>query len=106
MKKRDYASGSQKMAGNEQIAAEVGKNASGIGYVGMAYVNAAGIKPVAIDGVKASVESVRDKSYPYARPTFYYTNGEPSGAAKQFVEFTLSAAGQKIVGQVGFVPAK
>ena len=26
MKKRDYASGSQKMAGNEQIAAEVGKN--------------------------------------------------------------------------------
>src|SRR4051812_46533536 len=26
MKKRDYAGGSQKMAGNEQIAAEVGKN--------------------------------------------------------------------------------
>src|SRR4030081_1229733 len=36
MKKRDYAGGSQKMAGNEQIAAEGGKNANGVGYVGLA----------------------------------------------------------------------
>src|SRR5690242_17005674 len=42
MKKRDYAGGSQKMAGNEQIAAEVGKNPAGIGYVGMAYTKAGG----------------------------------------------------------------
>src|SRR5438067_843806 len=40
MKKRDYAPGSQKMAGNEQIASEVGKNPAGIGYVGMAYTKA------------------------------------------------------------------
>ena len=38
MKKRDYAGGSQKMAGNEQIASEVGKNPNGVGYVGMAYI--------------------------------------------------------------------
>ena len=30
MKKRDYAGSSQKMAGNEQIAGEVGKNPNGI----------------------------------------------------------------------------
>ena len=36
MKKRDYAGGSQKMAGNEQIASEVGKNPNGVGYVGLA----------------------------------------------------------------------
>jgi phosphate transport system substrate-binding protein len=53
-----------------------------------------------------SKESVLGKSYPYARPTFYYTNGEPSGLAKEFVDFTLSDAGQKIVEQVGFVPVK
>ena len=44
MKKRDYAPGSQKMAGNEQIAAEVGKNPNGVGYVGMAYMKAGGVK--------------------------------------------------------------
>lgn len=106
MKKRDYAGGSQKMAGNEQIAAEVGKNPNGIGYVGMAYDKAPGVKALSIDGVVPSIQTVQGKSYPYARPTFYYTNGEPSGLAKQFLDFTISAAGQKTVQQVGFVPIK
>src|ERR1700712_3833887 len=96
MKKRDYAGGSQKMAGNEQIAAEVGKNPNGIGYVGLAYTKAGGIKVMPIDGVLPSVQSVHAKTYPYARPTFYYTNGDPTGLAKQFLDFTISAAGQKI----------
>jgi len=106
MKKRDYAGGSQKMAGNEQIASEVGKNANGIGYVGLAYIKASGTKVVPIDGQMPSAQSVLSKTWPYARPTFYYTNGEPQGVAKQFVDFTLGPAGQKIVAQVGFVPIK
>src|SRR5216110_2107704 len=61
-KKRDYAGGSQKMAGNEQIAAEVGKNSNGIGYVGMAYTKASGINVVSIDGATPSVKSVQDHS--------------------------------------------
>jgi phosphate transport system substrate-binding protein len=106
MKKRDYAPGSQKMAGNEQIAAEVGKNPNGAGYVGLAYTKAGGIKVMPIDGVAPSVKTVLGKTYPYARPTFYYTNVEPSGLAKQFLDFTIGPAGQKIVAQVGFVPLK
>jgi len=106
MKKRDYASSSQKMAGNEQIAAEVAKNANGIGYVGLAYLHDPGIKTVAIDGALPTEESVIAKQYPYARPTFYYTNGEPTGEAAKFVEFTLSDEGQKTVRKVGFVPVR
>src|SRR5947207_15350626 len=106
MKKRDYAAGSQKMAGNEQIAAEVGKNPSGVGYVGMAYTKAGGIKVVSIDGVVPSTKSVQDHSYSYWRPTFYYTNGEPSGLAKQFLDYTIGSAGQNVVAQVRFVPIK
>jgi phosphate transport system substrate-binding protein len=104
MKKRDYASSSQKMAGNEQIASEVGKNPNGIGYVGLAYVDATGIKVASIDGAVPNPESVISKKYPYARPTFFYTNGEPTGEAAKFMSFTLSEAGQKIVAKVGFVP--
>jgi phosphate transport system substrate-binding protein len=106
MKKRDYAPSSQKMAGNEQIAAEVGKNPNGIGYVGLAYTKAKGVKVVSIDGASPSVESVQKKQYPYSRATFYYTNGEPTGLVKDFLDFTLSDAGQKIVANVGFVPMK
>jgi phosphate transport system substrate-binding protein len=106
MKKRDYAPSAQKMAGNEQIASEVGKNPNGVGYVGLAYTKAGGIKVMSIDGNEPSVKSVQGKTYPYARPTFYYTNGEPTGLAKEFLDFTTGAAGQKIVLQVGFVPIK
>jgi phosphate transport system substrate-binding protein len=106
MSKRDYASSSQKMAGNEQIVAEVAKNPNGIGYVGLAYVHAPGIKVISIDGHLPGREEIIKKSYPYARPTFYLTNGEPSGVAADFVKFTLSDEGQKIVAKVGFVSVR
>src|SRR5216117_1054557 len=106
MKKRDYAPDSQKMAGNEQIAQEVGKNPNGAGYVGLAYTKASGIKILPIDGASPSKESVLAKSYPYARPTFFYTNGDPTGVVKEFIDFTVGPEGQKIVEQVGFVPIK
>jgi phosphate transport system substrate-binding protein len=106
MKKRDYAPDSQKLAGNEQIAQEVGKNPNGVGYIGLAYTKASGIKVVPIDGASPSKESVLAKSYPYARPTFFYTNGEPTGVVKEFIDFTVGPEGQKIIEQVGFVPIK
>ena len=106
MKKRDYAPSSQKLAGNEQIVAEVAKNPTGIGYVGLAYTSEAGIKVVSIEGGLPNKESVLSKKYPYARPTFYYTNGEPTGEAAKFIEFTHSDAGQKIVEKVGFIATK
>jgi len=106
MKKRDYARSSQKMAGNEQIAAEVAKNPNGIGYVGLAYLKAEGIKVASIDGVMPSKETVLAKKYAYARPTFYYTNGEPAGEAAKFIAVTLGEAGQRISEKIGFVPIK
>jgi len=106
MSKKDYAGNAQKMAGNEEIASEVGKNPNGIGYVGMAYLKASGVKAVAVDGVSPSIATVQSHSYPISRSTFYYTNGEPSGEAKAFLDFTISSAGQKIVQEVGFAPLK
>lgn len=106
MNKRDYAGSSQKMAGNEQIASEVSKNPNGIGYVGLAYVHTPGVKVLKVDGSLPDKASIQSKKYPLSRPTFYYTNGAPKGAAADFVTFTLSGEGQKIAEQVGFVPIK
>ncbi len=103
MNKRDYAPSSQKMAGNEQIAAEVAKNPAGVGYVGLAYIHDPGVKAVSIDGALPTKESVLKMTYPLARPTFYYTNGEPAGEAAKFLDFTLSDEGREIVEKTGFV---
>jgi phosphate transport system substrate-binding protein len=109
--KRDYVGSSQKLAGNEQIVEEVSKNPLGVGYVGLAYGNSPGVVAVSVvnkEGktVHANKATVRDKSYPYSRPTFYYTNGDAAGLAKKFIDFTLSPEGAKIVEQVGFVPVQ
>jgi phosphate transport system substrate-binding protein len=102
MKGREYGANSQKMAGNEQIASEVGSNVNGIGYVGLAYANSKGIKVATIGGAAPSVATV--KQYPYSRPTYLYTSGEPTGTTKEFIDFCLSGAGEAIVSKVGFVP--
>ena len=109
MRKRDYAQSSQKLAGNEQIAAEVAQNPGGIGYVGMAYVNLPGIRIMPIikangERVTPDVEAIHSGAWPYARPTFFYTNGSPTGVARDFIDFVLGRVGQRIVRQAGFVP--
>ncbi len=104
MSKKDYAPSSQKLAGNEQIVSEVAGNPNGIGYVGLAYIKEPGIHIASIDGHLPTRDEILSKSYPYARPTFYYTNAEPIGDAAKFIEFTLGPIGQSIVEKVGFIP--
>lgn len=101
LRKRDYAASSQKMAGNEQIASEVGKNPNGIGYVGLAYLGTPGIKTLPVDGI-----TPEKPSYPFARPLYIYHDGnkEMRPIVKEFVDFCLSKAGQKIVKDVHFIP--
>jgi phosphate transport system substrate-binding protein len=106
MNKRDYGSLTQKMAGNEQIASEVGRNPNGIGYVGLAYIGAAGIKVVPVEGIMPNEKNISSKAYPIARPTYYYTNGEPQGEVQKFLDFAIGdPEAQSVVRQVGFVPA-
>lgn len=102
MKGREYGTNSQKMAGNEQIVSEVASNPNGIGYIGYAYAAAKGIKIVSIDGAAPNPAAV--KSYVLARPTFLYTNGEPTGTIKEFIDFCSSPAGAAIISKGGFVP--
>ena len=90
------------MAGNEQIAAEVGKNPNGIGYVGLAYLGARGIEPVSIDGAAPVANDVAN--YPLARSTYFYTNGNPTGEIAKFLEFCKGSDADKIVTRVGFIP--
>lgn len=103
MRRRDYAHKSQKMAGNEQIVQEVGKNINGIGYVGLSYLKSEGIKALPVDHVLPNAETIVNQSYSLTRPNYFYTNGSTSGITKAFIEFVLSEKGQTIIERVGFV---
>lgn len=104
MNNKEYAGTSRKMAGNEQIAAEVANNKNGIGYVGLAYVNKPGIKTVTVNGIPLTPANVKSKTYPISRGLFLYVDGTPSGEAKEFIDWCLSSEGASVVSRVGFVP--
>ncbi len=107
MAQDDYARHSQKLAGNEQIASEVAGNPNGIGYVGLAYAKTPGVTVVAIDGFLPTKEAIAEDNYPYARPTFYLVNANrPNPLVQDFVDFTLSPEGQRIVEAVHFIPVR
>jgi phosphate transport system substrate-binding protein len=74
-------------ASNQAVAAMVAQTPGAIGYVGLAYMSNKGTKAIEIDGVVASSTSVLNKSYKLSRPLFMYTNGKPSGLAKDFIDF-------------------
>ena len=92
-------------ASNQAVASVVSSTPGAVGYVGLGYVSSS-VKALDVDGVKGTKETVLTNKYPIGRPLFMYTNGAPKGLAKQFIDFILSAEGQKIVDEEGFVALK
>ncbi len=103
MEGRDYPDSSLKMAGTEQIVQEVVKNAGGIGYVGLAFAKARGIKVLTIDGIAPTAET--KKTYAYSRECYLYLPEKATAEATSFLEFIKSEAGQNIVTSTGFIHA-
>ena len=106
---RDLATnGATVQEDNQALSAAVAKDESGIGFVGLPYVNAC--KAVAVqDGDAAplapSTFSVATEDYAFSRRLYLYTAEHiQQQQAAQFVDYALSDAGQKIVGDTGFVP--
>ncbi len=90
---------------------EVAGNENAIFYPGLGYLTDE-VKPLAIKatpdspGVMPSVEAAQDGSYPISRGLYFYTDGEPDGIIKLFVDYCLSTEGQERVTESGYVPLK
>lgn len=95
------------LTSSQAIVEEVVTNEAAIGYLGMGYVSER-IKALLVAKDEQfylpDVENVVKKTYPLSRPLYFYTNGEPRGAAKLFIDFALSPKGQQQFRETGFVP--
>lgn len=88
---------------------EVAKNPNAIFYPGLGYltdeVKPLGIKKTADDpAVFPSIDTALDGTYHIARPLLYYTDGEPAGLIKAYIDYCLSPQGQAKITEVGYVP--
>lgn len=109
LKNKNYASSVLSMPATGAIVQSISQTKGAIGYVGFAYVekDVRALK-VSYDKGKTyvgpSMETAKDKTYPIVRPLFYYYLTSVEKAVKPFVDYCLSAEGQKIVEQVGYIP--
>ncbi len=99
------------MPSSQAIADETANNENAIGYYGMGYISP-GQRAIAIAKdssspfVTPTIENVKSDIYPVSRPLYIYTNGQPKGVIKDFVDFVHSKDGQEIVKKLDFVPIK
>jgi phosphate transport system substrate-binding protein len=99
------------MPSSEGISAEVRQNPNAIGYDGLGYVTD-DMKTLAVSATEGgpfvlpTIATVKDKSYPIARELYMYTNGEPAGDVKTYMDWVFGDEAQAIVADLGFVPIK
>ncbi len=80
----------------------VAQNPDAIGYVSMGVLDDS-VKALDIDGVEATVENVKNGTYSVARPFNIATTAEVSDVAADFISYILSADGQAIIEEAGYI---
>lgn len=104
----DYTASAQTLPGTAAVVNAVAKEKNGIGYGGAAY--AKGVKELKIkagsDEVAPTADNIKSGKYPLSRDLYFYLRNKPSGEAKAFIDYALSAEGQQIVTKVGYFPVK
>jgi phosphate transport system substrate-binding protein len=103
---RQLAPGAKRFESSAELSDGVAADPSAVGFIGLPYVRSA--KPVMVQGgpsmpVLPSPLSVATEDYPLSRRLFLYLPQGAPVAARDFVDFALSDAGQALVRSSGFV---
>ncbi|TAM42736.1 phosphate ABC transporter substrate-binding protein [bacterium] len=109
--REEFAPQALLLSSSQAIADEVAGNPSAIGYYGMGYISnkqkaIAVAKDAQSEYISPTIDNVLSGKYPISRPLFLYTNGEPQGLVKKFVDYALSKEGQDVVVKTDFVPVR
>ena len=108
--KTDYAPSCQTLPGTAAVVNAVSKDKNGIGYGGAAY--AKGVKHCAVkkddksQAYMATAETIKLNQYPISRYLYMYLCNRPTGEIKAYIDWILSAEGQKLVTEIGYFPVK
>jgi phosphate transport system substrate-binding protein len=110
LQKDNYAAEARLMPATAAIAQSCAQDLWAIGYGGVGYALNSPVKIIKVkktdsdEPIFPSPENITSGKYPVARPLHFYTNGQPTGTIKKFIDFTLSPQGQKIVEEMEYVP--
>lgn len=111
LSKENYAATAKLMPATSAIVEGCASEKTAIGYIGLGYAAEAGskIKVIAVKAddaspaVMATEATVKDKTYAIARGLYLYSKSSSPEAVKSFLSFCISAEGQKILTETGYI---
>ena len=104
MKKTDVRKDALLQASNGAIVSAVAGNPKALGYVGFGYIDSS-VKPLSVDKVEGIIENGKSGKFPISRKLFKYVDEKHlSVEAQKYIDYILSAEGQKLVKEAGFIP--
>jgi phosphate transport system substrate-binding protein len=116
-KQMDYATSTQVLQGTAALGEAVAKDVKGIGYGGVGYFalrndvkilhirkddNSPAISPA--ENGKVNYNAIWTGEYSISRYLYCFTNGQATGALKNYIDFILSYEGQKLVESMEYIP--
>ena len=84
------------------VITTVAGDESSIGYISLGALNST-VKAVKVGGVEATADNVKNGSYKLSRPFNIATKGTPNELSQDFINYIMSADGQKIVEDNGYI---
>jgi phosphate transport system substrate-binding protein len=105
MKDKQIASSALVQDSQGAVRQMVSTDPAAVGYVSHGVVDAS-VKGVKLNGVAASEETVLAGKYSAVRPFLFLTKGQPTGAARDFIDWVLGPEGQAIARKEGLVSPK
>ena len=87
---------------NGAVRTTVSTTPDSIGFLSFGYLDES-VKALSVDGVEATEANAASGAYPIVRPLNMMTKGEPTGVVKAWLDFILSAGGQAVVVEEGYI---
>jgi phosphate transport system substrate-binding protein len=88
---------------NGAVRQLVSGDVNSIGFISLGLIDDT-VKPIRLGGVEPTVANVQNGSYSLFRPFLFVMNEPPEGLVAQFIGFTMSPEGQRILAQEGLIP--
>lgn len=104
MKKTDVRKDALLQASNGAIVSAVAGNPKALGYIGYGYIDSS-VKPLVVDKIEGTIENGKSAKYPISRKLYMYVDeNKLSAETSKYIDYVLSADGQKMVKDAGFIP--
>lgn len=108
MRGQDFDRSAAVLPGTGQVRDVVSRTPGAIGYISIGFVDSdhasTAVRTLAVDGVDATVANVEDGTYPISRDLYFFTNGDPSGAAYDYIMYVLSPEMAQTIEDAGYIP--